>query len=325
MNSILIKSIIYALTLNILTLVLNYLHTKDDKKYSNEKDDNNYIIKNPNILKILGYMSIGLAIFIFIVFSIIFYIEKMPVTSDYFIIPLFIMTIGILYIIITINRRIIVNDDNLEVHRLLRKCINIKINDINKVDFDPLGKGVIIIYGNRKKLTVDHLCNNYEKLLKTLEKYGKKPTVYKDRAEVKGIPPLAIIGYLIGVLCLFLIALGYEEYIVDRNLLKFISSFLPSLIPIIYGLYETRKYLYMDLKTIKYRKLFTTKELTYEDVDEIKYRRSASDVLIMYNIKIYKNKKLILRFNRVPEREFNIIIRLFTSKNKVITKQKFII
>ncbi|MEE3342840.1 MAG: hypothetical protein VZS44_01975 [Bacilli bacterium] len=321
MTSTVIKGIVYALTLSILTLVLNNLHTKDDKKYSNEKDDNNYILKSPDAIKVLGYMFVGLALFVFIIFSIIFLIENKPVTSDYFIIPLFILSIGVFYFIIAFSWRIVVNDDNLEVHRLFRKCINIKINDINKIDFDPLGKGIIIIYGNNKKITIDQLSDNYNKLLKTLEKYGKKPIVSKEKVEVKGIPPLAIIGFLIGILCLFLIVLGYEEYLVDRNILKFISSFLPSLIPILYGFYEIRKYLYMDLNTIKYRKLFITKELSYNDLDEIKYKRSASDALIMYNIKIYNKNKLIFRFTRVPERELNKIIRFLTYNNKKITKK----
>lgn len=168
-----IKWIVYAITMCVLTGILEYLNTRDNVSHSHGETDSHYVVRIPGALK---YSALALAVLGIIMFFIFcfFYIKNNPtVTIGHLRMSLVVITVGFLIILWASKWRITVVGSNMEIHRILHSSQTIPFSEITRVEIGS--KEQIVLYGadNKKIITVDGLADNYDRFVQSLKEYGK--------------------------------------------------------------------------------------------------------------------------------------------------------
>lgn len=168
-----IKFVVYAITLCILTSVLEYLNTRDNISHSRGETDSHYVVRMPGALKYSALVLAILGIIMFFVFFF-FYLKNNPtVTKGHLRLALIVTTVGFLVVLWASQWRISVTDSNMEIHRILHSSQTLSFSQLGKVEIGK--KEEIILYGtdNNKIITIDGLSDNYDRFVRSLREQGK--------------------------------------------------------------------------------------------------------------------------------------------------------
>lgn len=169
---IMIKFLIYAITMNVIYFLINSLYHRKNTTAGSDQNESCYIVKMPKVLKSVYTILFGLGLFLFCVFFIFRILGNQTVTDGHLWMCLGIMAIGLLVVFWASKWRIVVNGDRMEIQRLLRKTITMQIDEIERVKIGK--KSQIVLYRNSKKLiTIDCLTDNFELLYESLKRHGK--------------------------------------------------------------------------------------------------------------------------------------------------------
>ncbi len=163
------KYIGYAVSMCLISILLEYLNKHDNKRKNPNEDDYYYTVKTPAALKYVYLTAFGFGLFMFF-FFLCFYLKGNPtVTIGHLNFSIIFASIGLAVVAWAERWRIVVDNSRIEVHRLFSQAQKLDISEIGKVVIGK--KRQLTLYGtNGKKLiTVDALSDNYDKLLKTLE------------------------------------------------------------------------------------------------------------------------------------------------------------
>ncbi len=167
-----IKFIVYAISICILYAVLNYLNTRDNTDKNPGQNELHYIVKTPSVLKSIYFSIFLFGIILFCVF-LFFKLKGNPtVTNGHLWFALVFAAIGLVIMFFATRWRIIVNENEMEIHHLFRSRETLLISEIEKAETGD--RGQIEIFKNGKIVTtVDGLVDNYGRFKKTLGQYGK--------------------------------------------------------------------------------------------------------------------------------------------------------
>ena len=167
-----IKYIVYAITLCVLWVVIEYLKNRENTSTDAKQNDLSYIVKAPSVLK-YAYVSLFIVgIIMFLIFFIFKLKGNSTVTAGHIYFALIISAIGLAVMIFTSRWRVIVSGNQIEIHNLFGKSECVQISEIEKAEIG--NKEQIILYRDGKKLiTIDGLSDNYDRFEKTLKKNGK--------------------------------------------------------------------------------------------------------------------------------------------------------
>ena len=159
-----IKFIVYALTMSILYAVINYLNTRED--------DLHYVVRIPLALKAVYFSMFVVGILLFAVFLFFKACGNPTITVGHLRVALIFAGIGLVVMFFSTKWRIVIDEEQMKVHRLFGMTRTIQISDIERAETGE--KGQIEIYVNGKKLTtVDGLTDNFDRFRKTLISRGK--------------------------------------------------------------------------------------------------------------------------------------------------------
>lgn len=168
-----IKFLVYAFTICILTGVMEYLNTRDNVSHSRGENDSQYVVRAPGALKYAALAFAAMGVILFFVF-LFFYMKNNPtVTRGHLYMALILMTVGFLIVVWASKWRISVNGSEMKIHCILHNSQRISFSEIEKVEIGK--KEELILYGtdNKKIITIDGLSDNYDRFIKNLKEYGK--------------------------------------------------------------------------------------------------------------------------------------------------------
>lgn len=163
------KYIGYAVSMCLISFLLEYLNRRNDTSKNPIGDNSYYIVKIPSALKYVYLAMFGLGIFLFCVFSISYRIGNPTVTIGHLNFSIIFATIGLAVAIWAERWRIVVDGKQMEIHRLFHRPKKIMIPEIGKAMVGKKQKLVLYNKTGKKLITVDVLSDNYDKLLKTLK------------------------------------------------------------------------------------------------------------------------------------------------------------
>lgn len=167
-----VKFIVYAIAMCLLYVLLGYLNNRDNTVKNSGQDEIHYVVKIPGTLKYIYASMFFLGIIMFFTFFIFKLKGNPTVTTGHFRVALIFAGIGLGVMIWSTKWRLVVNGDELEIHRFLHKSEIFSISEIEKAEIGT--KDQVILYKNGKKIvTVDGLSDNYDRFKETLQKYGK--------------------------------------------------------------------------------------------------------------------------------------------------------
>lgn len=168
-----IKFIMYAITMCVVTGVLEYLNTRDNVTYKQGDTRSHYVVKYPNLLKyaILAFMIVG--VILLCVFSF-FYLKNNPtVTKGHLWMSIIFITLSFCGLIWFHSWRIDVDGSQIVIHRLLHSTYQSSFSEIPKVEFGKNDEIIFYDVNNKKITVVDNLSDNYDRLKNNLKDYGK--------------------------------------------------------------------------------------------------------------------------------------------------------
>lgn len=160
-----IKFLIYALTMMIISVTINYLDQRGTKSVSG--DNTNYVVRIPAMLKYVYFALFAMGMLLFFVFLFFKIKGNESITTGNFVTALVICTIGLLVMTFAAKWHIVVKGDKITIYRLFGKAQTIRFADIDRAVEGS--KGQIKIYKEGKRvITVDLLCDNYDLLCNSL-------------------------------------------------------------------------------------------------------------------------------------------------------------
>ena len=159
----------YIIFMCIISILVEYLNNRDNISKSPDQTDYNYVVKMPTALKYTYLVMFGVGIFLFVVFLFFFLQGNPTVTVGHLNFAVIFASIGFVVTLWSERWRLVVNNEQLEIHRLFRRPRKFPLSDITKIEVGK--KHQIILYGKsgKKLLTVDALSDNYDRLIKTLK------------------------------------------------------------------------------------------------------------------------------------------------------------
>lgn len=164
------RPIAMMISFTVIYLVLNHLNNRDDAKPPDE--EGKYTVCIPSALSWVYLALFGLGVILFAVFLFSYAAHAANVTPGHLYMSVSIMGIGVLIMSWAHYWRIVVDKDQISVHRLFRRTKTFPVSELTKAVAGK--KGELILYRNGKKLvTVDFLCDNYSWFRKYLEGLGK--------------------------------------------------------------------------------------------------------------------------------------------------------
>lgn len=167
-----IRFISYAITMLVISILVDYLHERNTTVSEDGQTDHRYIVKVPSALKYVGYVLFGFGLFLFAFFLIFMLIGKGGVSIDHLNFSLIFAAIGMLYVLSVQSWRIVVDGEILEIHKFFHKNRRISFSDVEKAAYSKK-KQIALFYKKKRIVTVDVVCDNYERLEKNLIQYGK--------------------------------------------------------------------------------------------------------------------------------------------------------
>ena len=170
MNKQLIRFLVYAITMCILYAVLDIMHNRDSGK--SNVDKTHYVVKLPGMLKNVYLIMFAFGLLLFAIFFFFKMKGNPTVTNAHLWFALGVAGIGLIVMIYASSWRIVVNGDEITVHRLLRKSETVAVADIEKAEVGK--KEQLILYkGGKKWMIIDYMADNYEIFRERLERMGK--------------------------------------------------------------------------------------------------------------------------------------------------------
>lgn len=165
-----IRFLIYAITMGILSLIINYMDQRGTRLLSSDKT--HYVVRIPAMLKYVYFALFMMGVILFFVF-LFFKLKGNPsITKGNFVTALVICAIGLIVMMIAAKWHIVVDNDRFIVYRLFGKTETVLFNDLDNAIEGS--KGQIEVYrGGKKIVTVDLLCDNYDLFCDSLSQYGK--------------------------------------------------------------------------------------------------------------------------------------------------------
>lgn len=168
-EAVMAKYIGYAVSICLISLLLEYLNRRKHINSNLTGDGNYYILKIPSALKYVYLTMFGLGIFLFCVFLFFYRIGNPTVTIGHLNFSIIFATIGLAIAIWAERWRIVVDGKQMEIHRLFHRPKKILIPEIGKVMIGKKHQLTLYDASGKKLITVDILSDNYDKLLKTLK------------------------------------------------------------------------------------------------------------------------------------------------------------
>ena len=163
------KYIGYAVSMCLISLLLEYLNRRRHINSDLIGNGNYYVLKIPSALKYVYLTMFGLGIFLFCVF-LFFYLTGNPTaTIGHLNFAIIFATIGFAVAIWAERWRIVVDGKQMEIHRLFHRPKKIMIPEIGKVMIGKKQQMTLYNKNGKKLITVDALSDNYDKLLQTLK------------------------------------------------------------------------------------------------------------------------------------------------------------
>lgn len=140
----------------------------------------NYVVTLPDMLKkvYLGITCFSLCFFLFFELQYMRGIESVTIGHP---ILFAILTVISLFVTIFTNKwKLKVNGTTITISKLFRKTITM---DFTEIDDIKIGKKSEIKFykNNRKIVTIDLLCDNYEELAKDLHRYNNLEPIFQDK------------------------------------------------------------------------------------------------------------------------------------------------
>lgn len=170
MNKQLIRFLVYAITMCILYAALDFLHNRDSGK--NSAAETQYVVKLPGMLKNVYFIMFAFGLLLFAIFFFFRMKGNPTVTNAHLWFALAVAGIGLIVMIYASSWRVVVNGDEITVHRLLRKSETMAVTDIEKAEVGK--KEQLILYKDGEKwLTIDYMADNYEIFRERLVRLGK--------------------------------------------------------------------------------------------------------------------------------------------------------
>lgn len=162
----------YALTMSILYAVLNYLNTRDNTGKRVGEDDLHYVVRVPLALKTVYFSMFVVGMLLFAVFLFFKACGNPTITVGHLWFSLIVAGIGLAVMFFATKWRIIVDEEQMKVHRLLGMARTVQFSDIERAEIGE--KGHIEVYVSGRRLTtVDCLTDNFDRFRKTLISHGK--------------------------------------------------------------------------------------------------------------------------------------------------------
>ena len=168
-ENVMAKYIGYAVSMCLISLLLEYLNRRRHINSDLIGNGNYYVLKIPSALKYVYLTMFGLGIFLFCVF-LFFYLTGNPTaTIGHLNFAIIFATIGFAVAIWAERWMIVVDGKQMEIHRLFHRPKKIMIPEIGKVMIGKKQQLTLYHKNGKKLITVDALSDNYDKLLQTLK------------------------------------------------------------------------------------------------------------------------------------------------------------
>lgn len=171
MRGLLIRCVVFVVTLFIIELVVGKMNARNNAVVDGESDSC-YIVRIPATVQYVGYAMVGFGIIAFFTFLFIRLRGEEAITAGLFNFAFIFAAIGLVYVLIASSWEIKLNQDQMEVHRLLHRPRQLFISEIERVTVAQNNQ-LTLYYKGKKLARVSYLCDNYDRLKATLEKNGK--------------------------------------------------------------------------------------------------------------------------------------------------------
>lgn len=111
----------YIIFMCIISILVEYLNNRDNISKSPDQTDYNYVVKMPTALKYTYLVMFGVGIFLFVVFLFFFLQGNPTVTVGHLNFAVIFASIGFVVTLWSERWRLVVNNEQLEIHRLFRR------------------------------------------------------------------------------------------------------------------------------------------------------------------------------------------------------------
>lgn len=169
--------IVMTITMSILEIILNTLYSNKGKIEENT-DKENYEVSIPEGAALIFKIQFWFGIFLFVFFGIIKLLGNESVTLGNFVVCAIVCFFGLWAEISFKNKKLIVKNDTIIIHKFLHKEKIININEIDaKVRTKKTGYGtasqIVLSKNNRVLIRIDDIFLNYTLLEEKLKSIGK--------------------------------------------------------------------------------------------------------------------------------------------------------
>lgn len=165
-----LKHIIFAVCMVIMYFSLNR-YRKNNLSLSSGAIDS-YIVSMPALLKGVYSVIFAIGLILYSIFLFCYIKQLGGVTKGHLWFAFIFSLVGLAIILFSNKWKIEVVKEQISISTAFKKNKIILISDMEKVKIG--NKGELYLYFQGEKLTtVDAMCNNYDKLCDTFEKYGK--------------------------------------------------------------------------------------------------------------------------------------------------------
>ena len=106
----------------------------------------------------------GVGIFLFVVFLFFFLQGNPTVTIGHLNFAVIFASIGFVVALWSERWRLVVDNEQLEIHRLFHRPRQFTISDISKIEIGKKHQIILYDWNGKKLLTVDVLSDNYDRL-----------------------------------------------------------------------------------------------------------------------------------------------------------------
>lgn len=171
MRSVLIRCVVFVAAILVIEIVTGKMNARNSAVVDGESDLC-YIVRIPAAVRCVGYAMAGFGILAFFTFLIIRLRGEKAITAGLFNFALIFAAIGLVYVLIAASWNIRVNQNQIEVNRLFHAVRQLSVSEIEKVTVAK-NHQLTLYYEGKKLTSVSYLCDNYDRLKKTLEKAGK--------------------------------------------------------------------------------------------------------------------------------------------------------
>lgn len=159
----------YVVSMCIINILLEYLNNRDNISKNPDQSDYNYVVKIPSALKYTYLTMFGVGIFLFVVFLFFFLQGNPTVTIGHLNFAVIFASIGFVVALWSERWRLVVDNEQLEIHRLFHRPRQFTISDISKIEIGKKHQIILYDWNGKKLLTVDVLSDNYDRPKKTLK------------------------------------------------------------------------------------------------------------------------------------------------------------